>query len=182
MRWILATALLIGISACDVAQPESAKTVEAFEVPLPSQADRDEFLEVLRSAAAREGMHVDTVGDDDLEQQAKIDPAFEMTMNAAVWKGENDDELIASAMDRPDNLGQVWLSFSKGEDALLNSRLREAVMREVMQKWPETLSLPIMPTGAIPLRRDLIRTPDGYVVNPTEAYKYELRNKRRQEQ
>jgi hypothetical protein len=45
-----------------------------------------------------------------------------------------------------------------------------------MRSWPGTLSLPIMPTGAIPLRRDLIRTPRGYVVNPAEVHKYELQS------
>jgi hypothetical protein len=30
-----------------------------------------------------------------------------------------------------------------------------------------------MPNGAIPLTRDLIRTPKGYVVSPAAAAKYE---------
>jgi hypothetical protein len=169
---------LIGISACGVApQPESAKTVAAFEVPLPSQRDRDQFLAILRNAAANEGMHVDAASNEELKQQANVSPALEMTMNATVWKGANDDESIASAMDHRDHIGQVWIAFSKGEDVALNSRLREAAMREIMRNWPETLSLPIMPTGAIPLHYDLIRTPDGYVVNPAEAHKYELHNR-----
>jgi len=169
--------MLCGISACSVApQPESAKTVAAFEVPLPSQAERDHFLEVLRNAAANEGFHVDTTSNEDLEQQARVSPAFQMTLNAAVWKGANDDEPIASAMDQPDHLGQVWICFFKGEDVALNDRFRKAVMVEIKRNWPETLSLPIMPTGAIPLHRDLIRTPEGYAVNPTEAYKYQLRS------
>jgi hypothetical protein len=178
-RMILALILVppIGISACGVApQPEGAKTVAAFEVPLPSQADRDQFLAILRSVAANEGLHVDAASNEDLKQQSKGGPAFEMTMNATVWRGVNDDEPIASAMDQPDHLGQIWIFFSKGEDVMLNSRLREAAMREIMRYWPETLSLPIMPTGAIPLHRDLIRTPEGYVVNPAEAHKYELHN------
>jgi hypothetical protein len=176
-RWILAATILIGVSACGVEpQPESAKIVAAFEVPLPSQVDRDQFLAILQSAAANEGLHIDTTHKEDLEQQARVSPAFEMTMNAAVWKGADDDELIASAMDQPDHLGRIWILFSKGEDALLNSRFREAAMRQVVQKWPETLSLPILPTGAIPLSGDLIRTPEGYVISPAEADKYEFRN------
>lgn len=47
-------------------------------------------------------------------------------------------------------------------------------MRQIMLRWPHTLSLPIMPTGAIPLHRDLIRTPNGCVVKPSEAHRYEL--------
>jgi hypothetical protein len=47
-------------------------------------------------------------------------------------------------------------------------------MHDIMFHWPSTLSLPIMPTGALPLHRDLIRTPTGYVVKPSEAHKYDL--------
>jgi hypothetical protein len=154
-------------------QPESAKTVAAFEVRLPSRADRTEFLSVLRSAAEHEGMHVDAMSDDDLEQQARVSPALKMTVSAAVWRGKNDEEPIASAMDESDHLGQVWIAFHEGEDPALNSRFREAVMREVVRKWPDTLRLPIMPTGAIPLKRDLVQTPNGYIINPQESYKYE---------
>ena len=147
----------------------------AFEVPLPSQAERERFLSVLRDMAEDEGMHVDAMSQEELERQARVSPALKMTMNAAVWRGASDDEPIASVMDQPDHLGQVWISFFRGEDPALNDRFREATMSEVMRNWPGTLSLPIMPTGAIPLHRDLIRTPEGYVVNPTEAHKYALR-------
>lgn len=162
------------VVACTLKQPESAKTVAAFEVPLASENDRNEFLSVLRSAAKTEGMHVDTASKSELESLAKAIPLAEMTMNAAVWRGANDDESIASAMDSHDHLGQVWIMFSKGKDPVIATRFRERVMREIKLRWPDTLSLPIMPTGAIPLPRDLIRTPTGYVVNPTEAYRYQL--------
>jgi hypothetical protein len=124
--------------------------------------------------AEDEGMHVDAASQDELERRARVSPEFKMTMHAAVWRGRRDDEPIASVMDHPDHLGQVWISFFRGEDPALNSRFREATMSEVMRNWPGTLSLPIMPTGAIPLHRDLVRTPEGYVVNPTEAHKYAL--------
>ena len=119
-------------------------------------------------------MHVDAATQEELERNARVSPKFRMTMSAAIWRGTSDDESIASVMDQPDHLGQVWISFSRGESPALSSRFREATMREVMRNWPETLSLPIMPTGAIPLHRDLIKTPKGYVVNPTKAHKYAL--------
>jgi hypothetical protein len=97
-----------------------------------------------------------------------------MTMNATVWRGSNDDEAVASAMDQNDNLGQVWIAFFKGRDLTLASRFRESAMREIMVRWPGTLSLPIMPTGAIPLHTDLVRAPTGYIVKPSEAHKYDL--------
>jgi hypothetical protein len=149
--------------------------VAAFEVPLGSEADRNQFLSILGVAAATERMHVDVESAQDLAQETKVSPAFAKTMDAAVWRGANDDEAVASAMDQPDHLGQVWIMFSRGKDPQLATRFREGVMRQIMLRWPATLSLPIMPTGAIPLHHDLVRTPNGYVVNPSEAYKYELK-------
>jgi hypothetical protein len=175
MRWIVSLAICVPLIGCGpTAQPESAKTVAAFEVPLQSEADRNQFLAVLRAAAAPEGMHVDAESSEDLKAEAKVSPNFEKTMKAAVWRGSNDDEAVASVMDQFDHLGRVWIMFSRGNDPTLTSRFREHAMREIMLRWPSTLSLPIMPTGAIPLPRDLVRTPNGYVVNPFEAHKYEL--------
>jgi hypothetical protein len=171
MRWFSAIAMMaVSIVGYGVApQPESAKTTAAYEVPLPTQEDRDTFLSVLSDVAQSEGLHVDSASKEDLERQSNV---FRMTLSAAVWRGERDNEAIASAMDGPDHLGQVWLTFSKGGDPALSERFRDAAMREIVLRWPETLSLPIMPTGAIPLSRDLVRTPQGYIVNPSEAAKY----------
>ena len=161
------------VAGCGVAtQPESAETVAAFEVPLRSEEDRSQFLSILRAAAAAEGMHVDASSSLELEREAKVSPISAMTMNAAVWRGSNDNEAIASAMDQHDQLGQVWISFSRGKDPAQASRFRESAMRAIRRRWPNTLSLPIMPTGTIPLHGDLIRTPNGYVVNPSTAIKY----------
>src|ERR1700675_3696370 len=114
-RLVLATICAV-IVGCGVApQPESIKTVAAFEVPLQSEADREQFLSVLRAAAEVEGMHVDAESGTDLESEAKASPKFRMTMKAAVWRGSNDDEAVASAMDQFDHLGKVWLMFSRGE-------------------------------------------------------------------
>jgi len=174
MRWIVTFAICVVLTGCGAAQPESARTVAAFEVPLPSEADRSQFLSVLRAAAEAEGMHVDAASSSELERMAKAIPGAKMTMNAAVWRGSNDQEVVASAMDQHDHLGQVWIMFSRGKDPTLASRFRESAMREITLRWPGTLPLPIMPTGAIPLHRDLVRTPDGYIVNPSEAHKYHL--------
>jgi hypothetical protein len=148
--------------------------VAAFEVPLPTEADRDHFLSILRAAAQVEGMHVDFTNKAELEREAKASPNFQMTMNATVWLGANDEEAVASAMDQFDHLGQGWLTFFRGEDPAIAARFRERAMHEVMMHWPGTLSLPIMPTGATSLHRDLVRTPTGYIVNPSVAHKYDL--------
>jgi len=174
MRWTLTVIVLVWTSGCGVApQPESIQTTAAFEVPLPSQTERERFLSVLREVAEDHAMHVDAETQEELKRRTNVSPEFTKTMSAAVWKGSSDDEPIASVMDGPDHLGQVWVSFSKGKDPALNSKFRDALMHEVVRNWPDTLSLPIMPTGAIPLPRDLLRTPEGYVVNPTEAHRYE---------
>jgi hypothetical protein len=171
MRWFSAIAMMAAsIVGCGVApQPESAKTTAAYEVPLPTQEDRETFLSVLSDAAKSEGLHVDSASNEDLERRSSV---FRMTLSAAVWRGERDNEAIAAAMDGQDHLGRVWLAFSKGEDPAMSERFRDAAMREIVRRWPETLSLPVMPTGAIPLSRDLVRTPQGYIVNPNEAAKY----------
>ena len=75
-RFVLATICAV-ILGCGVAtQPESIETVAAFEVPLQSKADREQFLSVLRAAAQAEGMHVDAERDADLESDAKVSPNF----------------------------------------------------------------------------------------------------------
>ena len=94
------------------------------------------------------------------------------TFNATVWRGKDDEEPIASAMDVEDHLGRVWISFSLGEDPVRSRQFREGLMPAIKDGWPDTASLPIMPNGAIPLTRDLIRTPQGYIVNPSAAAKY----------
>ncbi len=164
-------ALTAVCSSCAVAnQPESARTVAAFEVPLPTPTDKQSFLTIVREEASRVGYHLDAATPDELRHLSEVSP---ITMNAAVWRG-NDEESVASAMDLPDSLGLVWFSFSQGSEPERVALFRDRVMRRISARWPETTRLPIMPTGAIPLRRDLVRTPSGYGVNPREKAKYEL--------
>lgn len=164
-------ALMAACSSCAVAnQPESARTVAAFEVPLPTSADKQAFLAIVREEASRVGYHLDAAAPDELRHLSEVSP---ITMNAAVWRG-NDEESVASAMDLPDSLGFVWFSFSKGTQPKRVALFRDRAMRRISSRWPQTTRLPIMPTGAIPLRRDLVRTPSGYEVNPREKAKYQL--------
>ena len=171
MRWA-ALALLSICLGCGVApQPESARTVAAFEVPLPNAKERAEFLAVLSAAAEAEGLHVDASSAEDLKRLSEVSP---MTIHAAVWRGADDDESLASVMDLPDNLGRAWISFSRGEDPNLATRFRERAMRAIFERWPSTQRLPIMPTGAIPLPADLRQTPEGYRVKPDAVSRYDL--------
>lgn len=167
-------ALSLACAACGVVQqPKSAKTVAAYEVPLPTASDKQRFLALLSTKAEAAGFHVDASTDDELKIASEVSP---QTMNATVWRGKDDEEPIASAMDFEDRLGRVWISFSLGEDPLRSRRFRESLMPAVEDQWPATASLPIMPSGAIPLTRDLIQTPKGYVVNPAAASKYQAQS------
>jgi hypothetical protein len=153
-----------------VQQPHSAKTVAAYEVPLPTESDKRRFLTLLTNKAEAAGFHVDAATDQELKVTSEVSP---QTFNATVWRGKDDDEPIASAMDFQDRIGRVWISFSLGEDPSRSRRFRESLVPAIEAGWPATASLPIMPNGAIPLTRDLIRTPQGYIVNPAAAAKYE---------
>jgi hypothetical protein len=173
MRWFAALVTCSVIAGCVPAQqPESARTVAAYEVLLQSEQDRTEFLSVVSRVAEAEGLHLDSATLQELQRTAEIIPAAEMTIHAAVWRGSTDDDAEAVIMDGRDHLGQVWIMFSRGEDPRLATRFRERAMREIVARWPDTLSLPIMPNGAIPLHRDLVRTPDGYIVDPSAASRY----------
>lgn len=165
-------AILLACAGCSaMPQPESNRTVAAFEVPLPNAAERDAFLTLLRREAEVDGFHVDAATPDELRASSEVSP---ITLNATVWRGRDDEEIVASAMDYRDNLGRIWIAFPKGEDPSRFARFRQRLMQSVARRWPGTLSLPIMPTGAIPLPEDLIRTPTGYVVNPAAKARYAL--------
>lgn len=177
MRWGLVLASVIVLAGCGIAaQPESAQTVAAFEIPLPTAEERTEFLGLLIMVAQAEGLHVDAATREELAHSAQASPLLEQTLHATVWRGTNDDELVASVSDSHAHLGQAWITFFRGENPVLASQFRERAMVAIRRRWPEILLLPIMPTGAIPLSRDLIRTPTGYVVNPEAASMYGLRD------
>jgi hypothetical protein len=137
---------------------------------LPTASDRRRFIALLSQKAEAAGFHVDAATDEELKATSSVSP---QTMNATVWRGEDDDEPIASAMDFQDRLGRVWLSFSLGQDPARSQTFREALLPALRDTWPSTASLPIMPSGAIPLTEDLVRAPQGYIVNPSAASKYQ---------
>ncbi|MFM9827552.1 MAG: hypothetical protein ACKVOB_02250 [Sphingomonas sp.] len=162
--------LFILCSACGaVEQPNWAETVAAYEVPLPTDADKGHFLDLLRKEAEAQGYHVDASTPRELEVLSEVSP---ITFSAAVWRGKDDEEPIASAMDFNDRIGRVWIAFSRGQNIGRSAKFREGLVPKIKSLWPETVSLPIMPSGAIPLTGDLIRTSSGYVVNPAAEAKY----------
>jgi hypothetical protein len=161
--------LLLLCAGCGAApQPQSLRTVAAYEVSLPAASDKSRFLSVLQMEAQAHGYHVDAASTDELKQLSTVSP---ISFNASVWRG-NDEEIMASAMDFKDHLGRVWISFPVGEDQQRSAHFRADLVQKIREDWPDTASLPIMPSGAIPLTDDLIRTSTGYVVKSSEAGKY----------
>ena len=169
IRVLLSSLLLC--SACGPAtQPKSAKTVAAYEVPLPTASDKQRFVALLSEKAQAFGFHVDAATADELKAASAVSP---QSLNATVWRGKDDDEPIASAMDFQDRIGRVWISFSLGSDPVRSRHFRETLVPAVKNHWPDSASLPIMPSGAIPLQEDLDRTANGYIVKRSAAGKYE---------
>ena len=170
--WRAALAILLVCSGCGVApQPESNRTVAAFEIPLSTEGERHEMLALLSQEAAAYGYHVDASNAEELKQLSEVSP---MTIHAAVWRGKNDEESIASIMDHEDHLGRAWLTFAKGQRPERSAEFREKVMQRIKRRWPKTLSLPIMPSGGIPNPYQLRRTDDGYKLNPEYASNYQV--------
>lgn len=140
----------------------------AFEVPLIHPSDKRNFISLLSSEAAAHGYHVDAATDEELSQLSDVSP---ITFNATVWRGE-DEESIATAMDGADNLGRVWIAFAKSEQPEKATLFRNALVEQMKRRWPDTISIPVQPSGALPLPRDRVRTSIGYQVKPEESAKY----------
>ena len=78
----LVTGLSLICAACGAAeQPEWAETVAAYEVPLPTAADKSRFLDLLTKEAEAQGYHVDSSTPHELEVLSEVSP---MTFSAAV--------------------------------------------------------------------------------------------------
>ncbi len=169
----LVLVVLAFLCACQAEQPESIRTVEAYEVPLANKAERDAFLEQLGQIARSEGLHIDRATDTELSEVSYLMPEAAMTIDAAVWRGEEDDHIEADVSDLG-HAGRVRVLFLQGEDPELATRFREWAIREVLQTYPETRILPVMPTGAIPLPKDLCATEGAYQVKSEAAEKYGL--------
>ena len=165
MRYFIALSLLVAGACGPVTQPQSNKTVAAYEVTLRTQDDYRQFLSILDATANREGYHLDH------RDGGGVEP---FTINASIWRGD-DEESMAHAMDFEDRIGRVWITFPLGENPTHSENFRRLLMAQIMDVWPSTATLPIMPNGAIPLTHDLVRTDEGYAVRESAASKYEER-------
>lgn len=165
-------AVLLSCGACVKPQTASTETVEAFEIALPTPADRAAFLAAVREAARAENAHLDAATDEELQQLGMAMPAAKMSMHAAVWRGTEDEETWATIMDWPDHPGRVWIMFARGETQAKTARFRERAMRNIRSRWPKPLSLPIIDQRSIPNPGDLERIPTGYRLKLSSAHLY----------
>ena len=61
----LTFSFVLACAACGpVEQPKSAKTIAAYEVPLPTASDRGRFIALLSQKAKAAGFHVDAATDE----------------------------------------------------------------------------------------------------------------------
>ena len=178
VRWMgLVSTAVAFASACHPVDQQNARTVAAIEIPLRTDADRHDFVEILRREASTvPDLHVDDVTPRWRQFEAQNGatlPGGKGTIFVGVWRGRNDDESIAQADDMG-HPGRVWLTFSRGEDIARSAAFRSRVLADVQRRWPNAVSLPILPSGAIPLTEDLELTPSGYRVLPSAASRYGL--------
>jgi hypothetical protein len=170
---LLAISLPVGcMRACQpVPQPESASTVAAFEVPLTTAVDRADFLTILAAEAAAEGLYVKVETAEEMERRAEMSPIFRRSIHAIVYRGGDFHQAEARVSDQF-HFGHVWISFSQGEDLELARRFRDQLMARTIERWPETLSVPVAQTGALPLKEDLVQGDHGYEIDPAKLAGY----------
>ena len=162
---------LLLLASCSVPQAESMRAVAAYDILLPMEEEKAAFLDLLESVAETHGYHVDAATPSELE---RISLSYPISINASIWRGEDDEEKIATILSAPDAVDHIWIIFPKGENPELSTNFRNTLVARIEEVWPQTTSLPIAPTGAIPHLRDMVLTPAGYEIKPEEMQKYQL--------
>jgi hypothetical protein len=164
-KWLPATliqmwrlTLAFALAGCVPADQESVRTVAAIEVVLKEPQDRVDLVATLRKHAAQSGLHDGSLKWREFERTAKqISPEDQVTFNAGVWQGENDDEAVAFADDRF-HQGRVWITFVRGVNPNRFKAYRDATISAIRDRWPEAKFLPILPWGGLTHARDLVLT------------------------
>lgn len=177
MRITVVFAVVTLCVGCKPANQESVRTVAAIEIPLKSDADRNDLVTLLRREAIAVGnLHVDNVTERwrrfEAQNGATL-PGGRGTIFVGVWRGTNDDQPIADVNDMG-HPGRAWLTFAKGQDVARSTNFRERLLADVNRRWPEAKSLPILPSGALPFADDLVLTTNGYGISAASASRYQL--------
>ena len=160
------------VRACQpVPQPESARTMAAFEVPLTTAVDRADFLTILNAEAATEGLDLNVETAEEMERWAAMAPELRKSIEVTVYRGGDVRQSEARVSDQS-HLGHAWISFEQGEDPALARRFRERLMSRIVERWPGTLSVPVAQTGSLPHKEDLRRGNHGYEIDPSRMAEY----------
>lgn len=170
---LLAISLPVGcFRACQpVPQAESAKTVAAFEVPLTTAVDRADLMTILKAEAAIEGLDLNIETAEEMERWAEMAPELRKSIEITLYRGGDVRQSEARVSDQS-HLGNAWISFKRGDDPSLTRRFRERLMSRIVERWPETLSVPVAQTGALPHKEDLRRGEHGYEIDPSRIAGY----------
>ncbi|CAN5315849.1 hypothetical protein BH10PSE1_BH10PSE1_00510 [soil metagenome] len=160
------------IRACQpIPQPESLRTVAAIEVPLISAVDRADFLNILTAESRAAGLDLNVETPEEMERWAGMSPELRRSIDATVYSGGDLRQTEAHVSDRS-HLGHVWISFTQGEDPVRSRGFRERLMSRTVERWPESLSVPVAQTGSLPFKEDLVRGDHGYEINPAKNAGY----------
>lgn len=165
------------LPACSAtASSENKGPIAAVEISVSDEDDKSALIALLRQAASRQGFHVDdgSMQWRDFARQAKdLPPEARKTIYAGVWDGENDDDLIA-VVDDGGHHGRAWIVVYPGKRPTSAKRFWRDVNVSVGRRWQPMTSIPILPSGALPLFHDLRMTPEGYRIARSAAKGYEL--------
>lgn len=147
-----------------------------MEVLTPTGDDQADLIALLRQAAPKHGFHVDDGSAQwrDFASQGKdLPPPARKTLYAGVWSGKDDDDFIAMADDGGHN-GRSWITVYTGKHGAAARRFWVDLKAQLIRRWPAARSIPILPSGALPLSEDLQLTPRGYRINRSAAANYGL--------
>jgi hypothetical protein len=152
MRSKIALVLSALLAAGCTPDQDAARYVEAIEIPLEVATEREELADLLSGEARRHpGLHVDDVSIRYARYHEDIDllePNQRPTVSISVWRGEDDDELVATVGD-VFHRGRVWATFLRGENPEQETPFREAAIATYRRIPIFSLQTDHVPTSAM---------------------------------
>lgn len=169
----------LGLSSCvpTPADQEALQYVAAIEIPVDGREDQSVLATLLTSlASSHHGLHVDNYIDRSSEHsndKGALGLDERLIPIITIWRGDGDDQLVGSVSDLS-NRGRLWATFNRGPKPEMEGPFRKAAIEMIMKRWPEANALPILPSGGLPLPRDLVMTDQGYRIVRSRADAYNL--------
>jgi hypothetical protein len=151
-------------------QPAGLRLVRAVEIPLRTPTDRADLIALFRRHAGTEGMiFVDTT---DSWRNAPPDVRKTLYISLDRPVGRRQEWEIEAADDGSGT--DPWVTFLRGVDPARATAARGRLIAALKARFPDAPEVPVMPTGALPLRRDLERFGSDYRVRADRAAQYQL--------